>query len=186
MEASIDTKILSLLQNPSTYEQGFKLLVQTYQERLYWLVRRMVSTHEDANDVLQNIFIKIYKSIHNFKGDSKLFTWLYRIATNESITFLNKRKKKQHFISVAADTTNFENSLQADSYFDGNAAQIKLKSAIAQLPPKQQLVFHMRYYENLAYEDMSEILDTSIGALKSSYFHAAKKVEAYLKLVAEE
>ena len=185
MEASIDTKILTLLQNPSSYEQGFKLLVQTYQERLYWQVRRMVTHHEDANDVLQNIFIKIYKSVHKFKGDAKLFTWLYRIAANESITFLNKRKK-QHFISADADTASFENNLQADQYFDGNAAQIKLKYAIAQLPPKQQLVFNLRYYENLSYEDMSDILDTSIGALKSSYFHAAKKVEAYLKLVAED
>ena len=185
MEASIDTKILTLLQNPSSYEQGFKLLVQTYQERLYWQVRRMVTHHEDANDVLQNIFIKIYKSVHNFKGDAKLFTWLYRIAANESITFLNKRKK-QYFISADADTASFENSLQADQYFDGNAAQIKLKYAIAQLPPKQQLVFNFRYYENLSYEDMSDILDTSIGALKSSYFHATKKVEAYLKLVAED
>ena len=185
MEASIDTKILSLLQNPSTYEQGFKLLVQTYQQRLYWQVRRMVNNHEDTNDVLQNIFIKIYKSIHNFKGDAKLFTWLYRIAANESITFLNKRKK-QRFISADASTASFENSLQADLYFDGNAAQIKLKSALVQLPPKQQLVFNMRYYENLSYDDISKVLDTSVGALKASYFHAAKKVEAYLKLVAED
>lgn len=185
MEASIDTKILSLLQNPSTYEQGFKLLVQTYQQRLYWQVRRMVTDHEDTNDILQNIFIKIYKSIHNFKRDAKLFTWLYRIAANESITFLNKRKKR-HFISADANTTSFENSLQADQYFDGNAAQIKLKSALVQLPPKQQLVFNLRYYENLSYEDMSKVLDTSVGALKASYFHAAKKVEAYLKLIAED
>ena len=185
MEASIDTKILSLLQNPSTYEQGFKLLVQTYQQRLYWQVRRMVNNHEDTNDVLQNIFIKIYKSIHNFKGDAKLFTWLYRIAANESITFLNKRKK-QRFISADASTASFENSLQADPYFDGHAAQIKLKSALVQLPPKQQLVFNMRYYENLSYEEISKVLDTSVGALKASYFHASKKVEAYLKLVAED
>ena len=180
-----DDQILALCHEEAKIEQGFKLLMLKYQERLYWHVRRMVFEHEDANDVIQNTFIKVYRSIHKFEGKSKLYTWLYRIATNESITFLNKRNRKST-ASLDNEDYNLENQLKADEYFDGDEIQRKLQDAINQLPEKQKAVFNLRYFEEMKYDDMSEILGTSVGALKASYHHAVKKIEVYLKGVASE
>ncbi len=172
-------EILSLINIEQSVEKGFRVLMQKYQERLYWHIRRMVLEHEDANDVIQNTFIKVYKSIGRFEGKSKLYTWLYRIATNEAITFLNKKKRKE---TVALDdASNRINKLQSDPYFDDSGIVILLQKALEQLPEKQKLVFNMRYFDDMSYKEISEILDTSVGALKASFHHALKKVEAYLK-----
>jgi len=162
-----------------TNEIAFSNLVELYQERLYWHIRNMVKNHEDADDILQNVFIKVYRSIQGFKGDSKLYTWLYKIATNESITFLNKRAKHLQISSEELQTQLVDN-LESDVYFEGSEIQLKLQKAISILPMKQQQVFQMKYFEDLKYEDMSTILGTSVGALKSSYHIAVKKITAYL------
>ncbi len=180
-----DDQILSLCQEKTKIEQGFKLLMLKYQERLYWHIRRMVSEHDDANDVIQNTFIKVYKSIHKFEGKSKLYTWLYRIATNEAITFLNKKKRKST-ASLDNEEHNLNNQLKADDYFDGDEIQRKLQEALNQLPEKQKAVFNLRYFEEMSYAEMSEVLETSVGSLKASYHHAVKKIEVYLKGVASE
>jgi RNA polymerase sigma-70 factor (ECF subfamily) len=168
------------LQNPLTKETAFRELLNLYKERLYWHIRKIVINHEDADDVLQNTFIKVHRSIDKFKGDSKLFSWMYRIATNESITHINKNAKRLQ-ITNEEHQTNAINNLKADVYFEGDEIQLKLQQAISTLPHKQQLVFNMRYFEDLKYKDMAEILDTSEGALKASYHIAVKKLEAFLK-----
>ncbi len=155
--------------------------MQDYQKPLYNHVRNIVLNHDDANDVLQNTFVKIFQNLKNFKGDSKLFTWMYRIATNEALTFLNQKAKKSGISSVELQNKAIEN-LKADIYFDGDEIQIKLQKAIALLPEKQQLVFKMKYFEDLKYEEISEILGTSVGALKASYHHAVKKIEAFVTI----
>ena len=180
-----DDQILSLCHEETKIEQGFKLLMQKYQERLYWHVRRMVFEHDDANDVIQNTFIKVYRSIQKFEGKSQLYTWLYRIATNEAITFLNKKKKKST-ASLDNEDYNLENQLKADDYFDGDEIQRKLQDALNKLPEKQRAVFNLRYFEEMSYAEMSEVLGTSVGGLKASYHHAVKKIEIYLKRVASE
>ncbi|NRB59332.1 MAG: RNA polymerase sigma factor [Winogradskyella sp.] len=167
------------LQDSQTKESAFRELLQLYKERLYWHIRKIVISHDDADDVLQNTFIKVYRSIDKFKGDSKLFSWMYRIATNESITHINKNAKQQH-ISNEEYQKNAINNLTADVYFEGNDIQIKLQKAIATLPQKQQQVFNMKYFDDLKYKEMSEILDTSEGALKASYHLAVQKIENYL------
>ena len=140
----------------------------------------MVTTHEDADDVVQNTFIKVFKNLDKFKGDSKLYTWIYRIATNESLTYL-KNRKKRHSESIDETENNIENKLVADAYFDGDSIQLLLQKAIIGLPDKQKAVFNLRYYEEMPYRDMSEILETSVGALKASYHHAVKKIEEFIK-----
>ncbi len=180
-----DDQILSLCQKETNIEHGFKLLMQKYQERLYWHVRRMVFEHDDANDVIQNTFIKVYRSIHKFEGKSQLYTWLYRIATNESITFLNKKNRKST-ASLDNEDYNLENQLKADDYFDGDEIQRKLQEALNTLPEKQRAVFNLRYFDAMSYAEISETLGTSVGALKASYHHAVKKIESYLKGVASE
>jgi len=177
-----DERILVLLQEEHNYERGFHLLMGKYQERLYWHVRRMVTEHEDANDVIQNSFVKVYRSIHSFQGKSKLYTWLYRIATNEAITFLNKRKRNAT-TSMDDEENNLTNRLQADGYFDGDEAQIRLQQALTRLPKKQRLVFNLRYFDEMSYNEMSEVLDTSVGALKASFHHAVKKVEKFVRSI---
>lgn len=174
-----DEEILNLLQNEVNMEQGFRYLVLKYQERLYGHVRRMVNEHDDANDVIQNTFVKVFKNIQKFERNSQLYTWLYRIATNETITFLNKKKRKAT-TSIDDGDLNMANRLSADSYFDGNMAQTKLKRAIELLPEKQKLVFNMRYFEEMSYQEISNILETSVGGLKASYHHAVKKIENFL------
>jgi RNA polymerase sigma factor (sigma-70 family) len=174
-----DERILALMQTGGNAERGFRLLVEKYQERLYWQIRRLVYDHEDANDVLQNCFIKIFRSLHNFEGKSKLYTWLYRIATNEAITFLNKKKLK-YAASLDNEESSLSNQLQADRYFDGDEAQRRLQEAIVRLPEKQRIVFNLRYFDEMSYADMSEVLETSEGALKASFHHAVKKIESYV------
>ncbi len=179
MAAIKDEEILSLLlqKGATAFERGFRLLIEKYQERLYWHIRRLVLDHEDANDVVQNCFIKAYRGIEGFEGKSSLYTWLYRIATNEALTFLNKQKKRN---AEALDSGNgFD--LTADPYFDGDDLQLKLQQALQQLPEKQRLVFNMRYFDEMPYGDISAVLDTSVGALKASYHHAAKKIEAFIR-----
>lgn len=167
------------LNTEETKDVAFKELLQLYKERLYWHIRHIVKSHDDADDVLQNTFIKIYKSIHNFKGDSKLYSWMYRIATNESITFINKNSKRMQLSSEDYQNQAI-NNLKADVYFEGEDIKLQLQKAIATLPEKQQLVFNMRYFEDIKYKEMAEILETSEGALKASYHIAVKKIEAIL------
>ena len=176
----IDEKLLvKQLQDKGTIDMAFRTLMTQYKERLYWHIRKIVITHEDADDVLQNTFIKVYRSIHSFKGNSKLYSWMYRIATNESISFINKRAKILQIESEELQQQKI-NSLEADVYFDGDEIQRKLQFAIAKLPQKQQLVFNMRYFDNMKYDDISEILETSVGGLKANYHHAVKKIEKYI------
>ncbi len=174
--STTDEQILELLRSEQGLEQGFRLLMRQYRERLYWHIRRLVLLHEDADDVLQNTFIKVYKGILQFEGKSKLYTWLYRIATNEALTHL-EYKARRTATPLDDVLSNLTMSLQADQWFDGDAAQWKLQEAIAQLPDKQKLVFNMRYFDNMPYEEMAQVLDTSVGALKASFHHAVKKVE---------
>ena len=175
-----DTRILQLLQTEGNPEKGFRLLMEKYQERLYWVVRRMVTDHEDANDVVQNCLIKVYRSIQSFEGKSQLYTWLYRIATNEAITFLN-REKRRMATSMDDESNYLSGKLQADPFFDGDEAQAKLFRAMELLPDKQRLVFNLRYFEEMSYEDMSNVLETSVGALKASFHHAVKKIENHIR-----
>lgn len=170
---------IQCLTQPATKEAAFKELLSLYTERLYWHIRHIVKSHDDTDDVLQNTFIKVYKNIDNFKGDSKLFSWMYRIATNESLTHLNKKGKYLKFSSEELQQHAI-NNLKADVYFEGDDIQLKLQQAIAILPEKQQLVFNMRYFQDIKYKDLSAILETSEGALKASYHIAVKKIEAYL------
>jgi len=175
-----DSQILSTFRNSFTKEEGFKMLVVKYRQRLYWQIRRMVFSHADTDDVLQNVFIKVWKSLGNFQQQSQLFTWLYRIAVNESLTFLSQ-KKKQAADSLENNEVEISERLTADTYFDRDAIEKKLQAAIAMLPDKQKQVFLLRYYDELRYEEMSEMLGTSVGALKASYHHAVKKIEERLK-----
>lgn len=176
-----DEKIfIAQLINPKTQNEAFKKLVYEYQKPLYYHIRNIVLNHDDADDVLQNTFIKVFSNIQNFKGESKLFSWIYRIATNESLTFIEQRARKQGISNEELQQKSI-NKLESDVYFEGDIIQLKLQKAIALLPEKQQLVFKMKYFEEMKYENMSEILDTSVGALKASYHHAVKKIEEYLK-----
>jgi len=171
--------LIEKLQNTKTQQAAFSELVKKFSEPLYWQIRKIVLSHDDANDVLQNTFIKVWTSIDNFRGDSKLSTWLYRIAINESITFLNKQRAVNN-VSVDDDDSFLVSKLEGDEYFDGDEAQLKLQRAILTLPEKQRIVFNMKYFDEMKYEAMSEILDTSVGALKASYHHAVKKIEEFL------
>lgn len=177
-----DENILNLLQAQPTAEHGFRLLMQKYQEQLYWVVRRMVGEHEDANDVIQNCFIKVFKNIDKFERKSKLYTWMYRIATNEAITFLNQKKRKATN-SIEDGEMPLADQLQADESPNGEALELRLQMALEQLPEKQRLVFHLRYYDEQSYDDISQTLGTSVGALKASYHHAVKKIETYFKAI---
>lgn len=171
--------LIEHLRNKDTQQRAFSELINKYSEPLYWQIRKIVLSHDDANDVLQNSFIKIWTSIDNFRGDSKLSTWLYRIAINESITYLNKQRN-QNNTSIDDTDSYLLAKLEGDEYFDGDAAQLKLQKAILTLPEKQRIVFNMKYFDEMKYEDMSAILETSVGALKASYHHAVKKIEEFL------
>lgn len=175
-----DEKIfITELLNPKTQNEAFRKLVREYQRPLYAHIRNMVLNHDDTDDVLQNTFVKVFQNLKNFKGESKLYSWIYRIATNEAITFINTRAKKSG-ISSEELKDKMINNLEADVDYDGNEIQLKLQRAVATLPEKQQQVFKMKYYQELKYEEISEILTTSVGGLKASYFHAVKKIEEYL------
>lgn len=173
-----EEQLLKELRNPQTARKGFAKLVSEYSERLYWQIRKMVLSHDDSNDILQDVFLKAWTNLENFRGESKLSTWLYRIAINESITFINK-KRTQNNISIDEDDSFLINTLESDTYFDGDDAQKQLQKAILTLPDKQRLVFQMKYFEEMKYDEMSEIFGTSVGALKASYHHAVKKVEKF-------
>ncbi|MFT5146527.1 MAG: RNA polymerase sigma factor (sigma-70 family) [Polaribacter sp.] len=175
-----ETVLIEQLINVQTKEKAFKELISLYKERLYWHVRKIVISHDDTDDVLQNTFIKIYKNIGKFKQESKLFSWMYRIATNEAITFINKRNKERK-VDISEVQEHLVSTLENDIYFSGEEIQEILQKAIASLPQKQQLVFNMKYFDNIKYTQISEILGTSVGALKASYFHAVKKIESYIK-----
>ncbi len=175
-----DKDLLQQFKQASSKEQAFTTLIKKYQEKLYWHIRRLVIDHEDANDVLQNMFIKVWNALENFREDSQLYTWLYRIATNESLTFIEQKKKK-NATSLSDVEAGLSNKILASEGFDANRLEWKLQLAIQQLPEKQRVVFNLRYYDEMPYEEMSRILETSEGALKASYHHAAKKIEEFIK-----
>lgn len=177
--AHSDTALISLFRKPESREKAFTEIMKMYQEKLYWHIRRMVITHEATDDVLQNTFIKAWKGLDNFKEQSSLYTWLYRIATNESLTYLEQEKKNaaQTFDSFA---TVLENKIKSENNYSAEQIEWKLQLALQQLPEKQRIVFNLRYYDEMKYEEMSSVLDTSVGALKASYHHAVKKIEDYL------
>ncbi|GHT77433.1 DNA-directed RNA polymerase sigma-70 factor [Bacteroidia bacterium] len=166
-------------ETPSVQRKAFEQVVNYYSEKLYWQIRKMILSHDDANDLLQNTFIKAWMNMGLFRGEAKLSTWLYKIAINESITFLNKQRAQNH-ISMDDEEANLSERLETDDYFDGDAAQLKLQKAILTLPEKQRAVFNLRYYDEMPYDEMSDVLGTSVGALKASYHHAAKKIEEFL------
>ncbi len=175
-----DKELLERFKHPDTREAAFTALMQKYQERLYWHIRRMVVDHEDTNDLLQNVFIKVWHHLGNFRENARLYTWLYRIATNECLTFLEQQKKRAT-LSLENMGELLSNRLKADRHFDGSRLEWQLQQAILALPEKQRLVFNLRYYDEMPYEEMSRVLGTSPGALKASYHHAVRKVQATLK-----
>lgn len=169
--------IIPLIANANTREKAFSMIMSTYKERLYWLIRRMVIQHSDSDDVLQNTLIKIWQNLEKFRGDADLYTWLYRIAVNESLAFLNKKKKQN--LSLNDFGEHLSEQLESDELFDGDELQKQLQKAILRLPDQQRLVFNMRYFEEMKYQDMAKVLDRSEGALKANYHHAVKKIEDY-------
>ncbi|EAS19912.1 RNA polymerase sigma factor [Nonlabens mediterrranea] len=173
-------EILELIKTPQTTEAGYRMLLQEYQQQLYWQIRKLVIDHDDAHDVLQNVFVKVFKGIKNFKGDSKLSSWLYRIAYNESMTFLTK-KGKQLQIDNSELQAHLVDQLEADVYFTGDEIQLALQKALAQLPKRQSEIFKMRYYDEVKFKDIAALLELSEGAVKSSYHIAAKKIEQFIK-----
>jgi RNA polymerase sigma factor (sigma-70 family) len=174
-----DAEILRKFQDEKTRNEAFNLLLKKYQQKLYWHVRRMVIDHDDADDLIQDTFVKIWKNLPGFRSDAQLYTWMYRIATNECITFLNRKKQKNN---IPLDDVAYElaDTLADSTYFNGDQAQLKLQQAILTLPEKQRLVFNMKYYDDMKYEEMSEVLGTSVGALKASFHLAVKKIESFL------
>lgn len=174
-----ENQLVEDLRNPEKARGAFDVLMRKYGEQVYWQIRKMVLNHDDANDILQNCFIKVWNNLQNFRGDAKLSTWLYKIAVNETLNFLNKQKQQADNIGAGEDFSVLD-TLESDEYFDGDELQIEFQKAIAQLPEKQRMVFNMRYFDEMKYEKMSEILGTSIGALKASYHHAVKKLTSLL------
>lgn len=176
-----DEEIIKLLEKPETSEQAFRAILKAYKEKIYYHVRKIVIDHDDADDVTQETFIKIWRNLDKFRGDSKLYTWLYRIATNESLTFLQKKRRD---MSVSIDDNEIFiaqlESPKSDSYLDGDEIQIKLQKALLELTDKQRIVFNLKYFENLKYEEIAEITDTSVGGLKATYHFAVKKIEDFL------
>jgi RNA polymerase sigma factor (sigma-70 family) len=176
---SQDLELLKLFRDPQTKEKGFTAIIRKYQEKLYWHIRRMVVDHDDANDVLQNVFIRVWNGLENFREDAQLFTWMYRVATNECLSFLEQQKKKSA-LSLNEVESGLSNRLVADKHFDASKLEWKLQLAIQQLPEKQRVVFNLRYFDEMPYEEMSKVLETSEGALKASYHHAVKKIEDFI------
>src|SRR5258708_7805753 len=172
-------ELLLQFRNLSTRENGYTAIIKKYQEKLYWHIRRMVVGHEDANDVLQNVFIRVWNGLGSFREDSQLYTWLYRIATNECLSYLDQQKRKSS-LSFDEMESGLSNKIVADKYFDPNKLEWKLQLAIQQLPEKQRVVFTLRYYDEMPYYEMSRVLETSEGALKASYHYAVKKIEDYI------
>jgi RNA polymerase sigma-70 factor (ECF subfamily) len=180
MRQYTDDELVGRLRDPATQRDAFAQIVHLYSEKLYWQVRKMVLNHDDANDLLQNTFLKAWTNIDYFRGEARLSTWLYKIAINECITFLNRQRNINN-VSIDDSDVFLLERLKGDEYFDGDDAQMKLQEAMLTLPDKQRLVFNMKYFDEMKYEEMSEILGTSVGALKASFHHAVKKVEEHLK-----
>ncbi len=176
-----DKELLEKLRNEESRNYGFNLLVRKYQERIYWHIRKMVIDHDDADDLVQDVFVKVYRSIDKFREDAQLYTWIYRIATNECLTFLNK-KRKRFFLPIGDVEGELNKKLDSSNHIDGDEIQMRLQRALLKLPDKQRMVFNMKYFDDLKYEDIANITDTSVGALKASYHHAVKKIEDYLKM----
>ncbi|MFN0290866.1 RNA polymerase sigma factor [Pedobacter helvus] len=174
-----DAEILSKFNDEKTRNTAFNLLLQKYQQKIYWHIRRLVIDHDDADDIVQETFVKVWKNLHNFRSDSQLYTWIYRIATNESITFLNKKKNRNN-ISLDEINSELAETLSSSSYFDGDKIQRKLQQAILTLPEKQRIIFNMKYFDDMKYEEISEVLGTTVGALKASFHIAVKKIETIL------
>jgi RNA polymerase sigma factor (sigma-70 family) len=172
-----DSEILEKFAQESTRNEAFSLLLKKYQEKIYWHIRRMVLDHDDADDLVQDVFIKVWKNLSNFRNDSQLYSWLYRIASNECITFLNRKKLRNNISFETSEGQYLLDTLAESPYFDGDKAQMKLQKALLNLPEKQRLVFNMKYFDDLKYEDISDILGTSVGALKASFHIAVKKIE---------
>lgn len=175
-----DTELIAKLRDPSTCREAFGEVIRRYSELLYWQIRRMVNSHDDANDLLQNTFMKAWQALDNFRGDAKLSTWLYKIAINESLNHLERERRRQE-IPIGNESASIANTIEADEWVDGDELSLKLRKAVASLPEKQRLVFNMKYFDDMKYEQMSEILGTSVGALKASYHLAVKKIEQYLE-----
>ena len=175
-----DSELVSLFKVPESRDNAFNLIVRKYQERVYWHVRKIVICHDDTHDIIQNSFIRAWNGLLNFREESQLYTWLYRIATNEALTFLNA-KKRRFLLPIIDYERKLADTLEADEYFNGDEIQLKLQKAILTLPEKQRIVFNMKYFDEMKYEDMAEILETSVGALKASYHHAVKKIEKYFE-----
>lgn len=174
-----DADLLQLFKMTGSREQAFTAIVRKYQQRLYWHVRRMVVRHDDTDDILQHVFIKAWRGLDQFRSESGLYTWLYRIATNETLTWIDQQKKRT-FLSLSDYESKVEQTLAAEPGFDASKLEWRLQQAIQKLPEKQRVVFTLRYYDEMPYEKMSEVLDTSVGALKASYHHAVKKVEKFI------
>jgi RNA polymerase sigma-70 factor (ECF subfamily) len=174
-----DEELLEMFHAGDNPDYAFNLIVRKHQQSVYWHIRRLVISHEDANDILQDVFVKAWKALGSFRGDSGLFTWLYRIATNEALSFL-KRKKTRFLLPLVDLEKQLSETLEADVHYEGDAIEKKIQKAILSLPEKQRVVFNLRYYDEMKYEDMSRVLDTSEGALKASYHHAVRKIEKYI------
>jgi RNA polymerase sigma-70 factor (ECF subfamily) len=175
-----DKELLAKVRNPETHQYGFNLLVRTYQQKVYWHVRKMVIDHDDADDLTQEVFIKVYKNLSSFREDSQLYTWIYRIATNECLSFL-QRKKRRFFLPIGDVAGELTSKLDSSAHISGDEIQLKLQKALLKLPDKQRLVFNMKYFDDMSYEEISEITNTTVGALKASYHHAVNKIEDILK-----
>ena len=175
-----EEEIIEKIQDKKTVNYGFNLLMDKYQEQVYWVIRRMVIDHDVADDIAQDTFVKVWKNLSSFKGDAKLSTWIYRIATNESLTYLRK-KKRRFFLPIGDVEHELSSSLESDHYYSGDEIQLKLQKALLKLPEKQRLVFNMKYFEEMKFKDIAEVLDVSVGSLKAQYHHAVKKIEKFVK-----
>jgi RNA polymerase sigma-70 factor (ECF subfamily) len=174
-----DRELLDKIKNPDSRNYGFNLLVRKYQQKLYWHIRKMVIDHDDTDDIMQDVFVKVWHHLDNFRADAQLYTWIYRIATNECLNFLRK-KRNRYFLPIHDIQGELTQKIESGPYIDGNEVQIKLQKALLTLPDKQRLVFNLKYFDELKYEEMAEITGTSIGSLKASYHHAVKKIEEFL------
>ena len=175
-----DEEIIEKIQDEKTVNYGFNLLMDKYQEKVYWVIRRMVIEHDSADDIAQETFVKVWKNIESFKGDSKLYTWIYRIATNEALNHLRK-KKRRFFLPIGDVEHELSSSLDTDIYYSGDQIQLKLQKALLKLPEKQRLVFNMKYFEEMKFKDIAEVMDVSVGSLKAQYHHAVKKIEKFIQ-----
>tara|TARA_B100000676_G_C18042447_1_gene825800 strand:- start:531 stop:1076 length:546 start_codon:yes stop_codon:yes gene_type:complete len=175
-----DEEIIEKIQDKETINYGFNLLMDKYQEKVYWVIRRMVIAHDAADDIAQEVFVKVWKNIGSFKGNSKLYTWIYRIATNEALNYLRK-KKRRFFLPIGDVEHELSSTLDADNFYSGDEIQMKLQKSLLKLPEKQRMVFNMKYFEEMKFKDIAEVMDVSVGSLKAQYHHAVKKIEKFIQ-----